>query len=263
MGATSRNKDLFEDYDGFVEKFKPKLTTDDCYTPPAVYDAVLRYVSTISDLTGKKIERPFYPGGDYENYPYTPDSVVVDNPPFSIITKIVRWYANRGIPFFLFAPHLTLGNIAYERKDITKIATNVTVVYENGAVVNTGFVTNMIKGGIAVMTAPELASAIDEAVAQIRGEKNKLPIYSYPANVITTRDLGKVKYADIRIPYASCISVSKLDCQKKYKKTIYGRGWLISDDVVRDYEHAKLGHAKEKFYWELSDREKEIVRTLK
>ena len=24
----------FEDYDGFVEKFKPKLTTDDCYTPP-------------------------------------------------------------------------------------------------------------------------------------------------------------------------------------------------------------------------------------
>ena len=27
-------------YEGFVEKFKPKLTTDDCYTPPAVYDAV-------------------------------------------------------------------------------------------------------------------------------------------------------------------------------------------------------------------------------
>lgn len=24
----------FEDYDGFVEKFKPKKTTDDCYTPP-------------------------------------------------------------------------------------------------------------------------------------------------------------------------------------------------------------------------------------
>lgn len=25
----------FNDYDGFVEKFKPKKTTDDCYTPPS------------------------------------------------------------------------------------------------------------------------------------------------------------------------------------------------------------------------------------
>ena len=36
-----RQKGLFDDYDGFVEKFKPKKTTDDCYTPPAVYDYVL------------------------------------------------------------------------------------------------------------------------------------------------------------------------------------------------------------------------------
>ena len=40
MASTSRQKHLFEDYDGFVEKFKPKKTTDDCYTPPDVYDCV-------------------------------------------------------------------------------------------------------------------------------------------------------------------------------------------------------------------------------
>ena len=34
MASTSQQKHLFEDYDGFVEKFKPKKTTDDCYTPP-------------------------------------------------------------------------------------------------------------------------------------------------------------------------------------------------------------------------------------
>lgn len=34
MGATSKSKELFEDYEGFVEKFKTKKTTDDCYTPP-------------------------------------------------------------------------------------------------------------------------------------------------------------------------------------------------------------------------------------
>ena len=26
-----------ESYEDFVEKFKPKKTTDDCYTPPGVY----------------------------------------------------------------------------------------------------------------------------------------------------------------------------------------------------------------------------------
>ena len=40
MSTTSQNPNLFNDYDGFVEKFKPKKTTDDCYTPPLVYEAV-------------------------------------------------------------------------------------------------------------------------------------------------------------------------------------------------------------------------------
>ena len=44
MAATSQNKDKFEDYDGFVEKFKPKKTTDDCYTPQNVYDCILQWV---------------------------------------------------------------------------------------------------------------------------------------------------------------------------------------------------------------------------
>ncbi len=30
---TMSKKEKFNDYDGFVEKFKPKKTTDDCYTP--------------------------------------------------------------------------------------------------------------------------------------------------------------------------------------------------------------------------------------
>ena len=32
-----------QSYDEFVDKFKPKLTTDDCYTPPIVYEAVLKW----------------------------------------------------------------------------------------------------------------------------------------------------------------------------------------------------------------------------
>ncbi len=33
---TCYKKIKHEDYDAFVEKFKPKKTTDDCYTPPEV-----------------------------------------------------------------------------------------------------------------------------------------------------------------------------------------------------------------------------------
>ena len=37
-------EDIRNDYEGFVEKFKPKKTTDDCYTPPHIYEAVLQWV---------------------------------------------------------------------------------------------------------------------------------------------------------------------------------------------------------------------------
>lgn len=33
-----------ETYEEFVEKFKPKKTTDDCYTPPEVYKLIKDWV---------------------------------------------------------------------------------------------------------------------------------------------------------------------------------------------------------------------------
>src|SRR5690625_5789202 len=55
----TREKTLFDDYEGFVEKFKQKKTTDDCYTPKEVYDVVLNYVDERYSLEGKEIIRPF------------------------------------------------------------------------------------------------------------------------------------------------------------------------------------------------------------
>ena len=40
-----------EEYKAFVEKFKPKKTTDDCYTPDNVYEAVLEWVCERYDVT--------------------------------------------------------------------------------------------------------------------------------------------------------------------------------------------------------------------
>ena len=33
-----------ESYEEYVEKFKPKKTTDDCYTPPEVYEVIKDWV---------------------------------------------------------------------------------------------------------------------------------------------------------------------------------------------------------------------------
>lgn len=55
-------------YEEFVEKFKIKKTTDDCYTPPYIYDAVKSWAVNEYGLEGRPVVRPFYPGGDYENY---------------------------------------------------------------------------------------------------------------------------------------------------------------------------------------------------
>lgn len=94
-------------YEEFIEKFKPKLTTDDCATPEPVYDAVLGWVAEEYGVDPKCVVRPFWPGLDYQQQEYPEGCVVVDNPPFSILSKICEWYLDRDIKFFLFAPSLT------------------------------------------------------------------------------------------------------------------------------------------------------------
>ena len=52
-----------ETYEEFVEKFKPKKTTDDCYTPPEIYEVIKKWACEKYRIDSKKIIRPFYPGG--------------------------------------------------------------------------------------------------------------------------------------------------------------------------------------------------------
>ena len=65
-----------QEYDDFVAKFEPKKTTDDCYTPPLVYDAIRDWACEQYGIDPGSIVRPFYPGGDYEAFDY-PDGCVV------------------------------------------------------------------------------------------------------------------------------------------------------------------------------------------
>lgn len=217
-------------YDEWIEKFKPKKTTDDCFTPPKVYEAVKRWAIKEYSLEGRAIERPFFPGGDYENYKYTKDCVVIDNPPFSILSKIIQFYEVENIDFFLFAPTLTVFSAAQESANA--IITGRSITYENGAKVNTSFVTNL--GLDRVRIAGSLNAAIDEA--QKEENKKELERYEYPANIISAARLQKIASQDIelKIKKEECIFIRTMDEQRRAGKSIYGAGYIISDHAAAE-----------------------------
>ena len=257
MAATSQNKELFEDYEGFVEKFKPKKTTDDCYTPPLVYDAVADFVSSEYRVNKADFCRPFYPGGDYEKYDYN-GRIVVDNPPFSILSQIVKNYIAWGVKFFLFAP--TLSSLVRLSDLCAALAVGVDITYENGATICTSFVTNLEPEHIRMRTPPELYRAVHEANVRNRKEQTRqLPKFSYPLSVVSSAAIYPYsKYGiDFVIPKKESVRISALDAQRSKGKQIFGGGFLISDNVKAEREKAEREKAeREKAEWEKAEREK-------
>lgn len=253
-------------YEEFVEKFKPKKTTDDCMTPPLVYDAVKSWACAEYGIDPESIVRPFWPGGDYERFEYPEGGVVLNNPPFSILSKICAFYLDRGIPFFLFAPSLTAFSGKSVAMRMNHIICNAEITYENGAVVRTAFVTSY-GGDIVAQTAPELGRAVQEAVNRLKDEKRRnLPKYDYPDNVVTAAMLGRyAKYGvDFKVRRDECTLISKLDAQAEDGKAIFGGGLLLSDWKASDKvaaERASNGKSEGR-KWELSDRERKIIAGL-
>lgn len=130
------------EYEEFVLKFKPKKTTDDCHTPPDVYEAVRGWAVAEFGLQGREVVRPFWPGADYTRAEYPEGCVVIDNPPFSCLTDICRWYMAHAVDFVLFAPSLTCFNLLAV-PGVHIVPSDATTRYENGAEVNTSLATNL------------------------------------------------------------------------------------------------------------------------
>ena len=250
-----------EEYSEFIEKFKPKKTTDDCFTPPLVYEAVKSWAVNEYDIPDDaEIIRPFYPGGDYEKHEYPDGCVVIDNPPFSILAEIKRFYREKNIKYFLFAPHLTLFSAKGEGERY--IITDSDVIYENGAKVPTSFVTNMDK--YKIRTAPKLAEAIDIAVEEGRERAPELPAYDYPLEVVTAARLAKIARVEFGVLPEHCHFTRQLDSQKETGAALYGSGYLISEKAAAEKAAAEKAAAekaaaKEVQVWELSEREREII----
>ena len=258
--------DESREYQAFIDKFKPKKTTDDCYTPPLIYDVVKNWACDRYGIDPAHIVRPFYPGGDYEHYDYPDGCVVLDNPPFSILSKICEFYLDRNIQFFLFAPSLTAFSGRNVAMRMNHIVCDADITYENGAVVRTAFVTSY-GGDIIAETAPDLTKAIAAAEVKIKDEtKREIPKYIYPDHILTAAMLQKYsKYGiEMTVRRCDCTLVPRLDAQRESKKNIFGCGLLLSDRAAAERAAAERAAAERAaaHKWELSDREKAIVATL-
>lgn len=164
-----------ETYEEFIDKFKEKHTTDECYTPAEVYDTICSYFCERFKIDPATVARPFWPGGDYENFNYA-GRVVIDNPPFSILSKIVKFYTNKNIPFILFAPTITIHGM--DNQNIGAIITRASITYENGAKVATSFITNL--------TPYIILDGVLLCNKQIRKKTPR------PENVVTSADLRTI-----------------------------------------------------------------------
>lgn len=216
----NKRLEKLNDYEGFVVKFKAKKTTDDCYTPPAVYDAVLRWVNERYGIGyDVPIIRPFWPGGDYEHFDYPEDCIVIDNPPFSILAKIVRFYQERKVRFFLFAPYLTL--IRYARiPGVSLFPIDLAITYHNGARVKTSFISNLEEPAKII-----IAHSLRERLKNEKPVKSCILGYDYPSCVLTSTRLGYIAKhgGEMEIPLIRSVFIENLKAEGGHK--IFGGGY--------------------------------------
>ena len=259
------------EYEAFVDKFKPKLTTDDCYTPPMVYDAVAEWVAQTYGLDRASFVRPFYPGGDYEHYPYEDGAVVVDNPPFSILAQIIATYCRREIPFFLFCPGVVGLRKDIDRMPVTILAAGAAIVYQNGASVNTSFITNL-ESDYIVRSCPQLTRDVEDASKKEQAKIRKtVPKYKYPAHVVTLAQINYLSQHDTEygVRRGEAVRIGCMDAQRQAGKACFGGGLLVSEKAAAEKAAAEKAAAEKAAaekaaatVWNLSAREWAIVRSL-
>ena len=267
-----------EEYQEWLEQKQPKKTSDDCYTPANIFEAVKAWVLQHYDLGTPEVVRPFFPGGDYQQYEYPDGCVVIDNPPFSILSDICRWYQEHGVRFFLFAPGVSLFSIASGTSHYLPIG--VGVVYENKAQIGTSFVTNL--GEWRIEIAPDLYEVLDKINDDnLRTLTANLPNYDYPDCVAAPARMNKLaKYGQaLRIREGDTSFIRTLDAQRELDKAIFGGGFLLSEKAAAERAAAERAAAEKAaaekaaaekaaaekaaaHRWTLSERELEIVAQL-
>lgn len=147
----------------------------------------------------------------------------------------------------------------------------MSVEYENGAKVNTSFVTSL--GDARIRSAPELyARLMDvnaEGTKRKRSDSRRRSI-EYPGELLRSTEVGRFSRAgvDFSVPKEEALIVSKLDEQRATGDTIFGGGVLLSrraaEAKARSTKKADayIASRVDAVRWELSERERQIVAEL-
>ena len=239
-------------------------TLDESNTSPEVYDTVLKYAVERYHLQGKHVVRPFVPSGNYQHYVYDKNDVVIDNPPFSMTTKITKWYINHDIPFFLFingqyAVSLSRGL----HGKATVIATNANVSFyheSNNKVIKMGFVTNLEPKDIVLRGDVALTNKLNSLV-----KKKSLNKFKYPKNIIRNSDVLTAIHrgVELQLTTNNCLFEDRLDYHKEHKlKGAVGGCYLVDDNVYNEYKVSMEKVLPHTHHVVLSEREKAIVEKL-
>ena len=228
-----------ETYEEFEEKFEraKARTTDDCYTPPEIYAAILAWVRARYDLPDDcTILRPFFKGGDYEHADYPPGAVVVDNPPFSIACKILRFFAARGIKYFIFGDAKTaLGRLVSEPSHAV-VFCNAPITYSNGAVVRTAYDTNLEPPG-TVVCYTSLHTVIERAKIAIdaRAQRPRRRTITYPKNILKFSHLDAIvdRGVELRLDSADYSATRTAG-----GVNLFGGGLIVGDSTAEKIKQA-------------------------
>lgn len=142
----NESKEFQYDPNWAVVKTQKKRSSDECYTPNDLWQNIEKYASKRWHFS--QYIRPFYPDEDYTQYT---DQLVFDNPPFSILSKIIKFYTDHNVKFILFCPILTSGKYSYKYRVIA----GFNMKAENGVIVKCGLITNLESAGLEA--DPDLA----------------------------------------------------------------------------------------------------------
>lgn len=244
-------------------------TTDECYTPPAVYDAVLDYAVDRYQLKSKHIVRPFIPGGDYQKYVYDENDVVIDNPPFSITTKIAKWYIDHNIPFFLFVNGLYGVSLSRAiRGKATVIVTDANVSFYNQGSkkrIKLGFVTNLEPKNIIIRGDATLTNTLNGLVV-----KKSFKRFHYPDNFLKNNDIlaALQRNVELKLTTDNCLFEDNLDYHKAQTHAtsqpvkVFGGGYLVNDKLYAEFKGSLKHDLPNTYCVTLSTREQKIIEQL-
>lgn len=190
----------------------------------------------------------FIQGGDYQKFEYKDSDIVVDNPPFSIENKIIDFYLENNIKFFIFYNGLSSLDSFCKDRDITTVCVCTSITYENNSKVCTSFVTNLDKiKGIRI---------IKDFINERKYGEIK---YKLPDNVIGMKEVMELNKTgnEFYIKKQDFEHISKFEIRDK--KHFFGGGIVLSNTTSKEIN--KILN-KNKYTYEFNEKENEIIKRL-